>query len=308
MGDGDNAQARLAARGIEQAADVQRLALKPGGEAGRRQEVIEAKRQVEAILFRVKGVQLHDADRIKRRSLDQPDQLGQVEAAPGAPAAEQDIGHQDMLTAADRVGRLPDQTEQAAGQAADLFLQQLGIVEDFAGRYAKGLQNGNRDAGRTAGRIDGKFRRGAHVADAIAVLAPSGDAQAPFFRLLRGELIRCQASLAGVVLVDPGPEVRWRQVGERQHQVGHVALGVDHDGRYAVQGGFLQKADAKAGLAAAGHADTNGMRRQVLRLVKQKAVFLNLLLTRLTGTPHIENAEFFKIHRRSPPILSLLVF
>ena len=54
------------------------------------------------------------------------------------------------------------------------------------------------------------------------------------------------------------------QLGEGQQQVGQVALGVDDDGRHAVDGRLLEQVDAQAGLAAAGHADKHGMGDQVL--------------------------------------------
>ena len=47
---------------------------------------------------------------------------------------------------------------------------------------------------------------------------------------------------------------------------------VDADGRDAVDGGFLQQRQAQAGLAAAGHADADGVGRQVLRVVEHQVV------------------------------------
>jgi hypothetical protein len=54
--------------------------------------------------------------------------------------------------------------------------------------------------------------------------------------------------------------------------VGHIALGVDHQGGDVPQGGFLQQVDAQAGLAGAGHADDDGMRGQVVGIVEQGLV------------------------------------
>ena len=47
VGDGEDRQPRLALGRVEQAADVERLAFHPGGEAGRGQQVVQPHRQVE---------------------------------------------------------------------------------------------------------------------------------------------------------------------------------------------------------------------------------------------------------------------
>ena len=57
-----------------------------------------------------------------------------------------------------------------------------------------------------------------------------------------------------------------------QQGVGHIALGIDHQGRNAVQGGLFQQVDAQAGLARAGHADHDRMGGQVSRVVEQRLV------------------------------------
>ena len=54
---------------------------------------------------------------------------------------------------------------------------------------------------------------------------------------------------AGGIGIHPGFEIGRGQVGEMQQQVGEVALGVDHDGRDILQGGFFEQTDAQAGLA-----------------------------------------------------------
>jgi hypothetical protein len=40
--------------------------------------------------------------------------------------------------------------------------------------------------------------------------------------------------LSGLVLVDPGPEILGPETGKKQGQVSQVALGVDDEGRDAV--------------------------------------------------------------------------
>ncbi|MDP2999605.1 MAG: hypothetical protein Q8N47_19100 [Bryobacterales bacterium] len=100
-----------------------------------------------------------------------------------------------------------------------------------------------------------------------AVLSPPGQPVAPQRRLLRGVVLDRNALAPRVVLAHPGSEVLRAQIRESQQQIGQIALGIDHDGRNAVDRRFLQQADTKAGLAAAGHAHADGVRDQVARIV-----------------------------------------
>ena len=82
---------------------------------------------------------------------------------------------------------------------------------------------------------------------------------------------------ARVVLVDPGPEVLRAQRREGEQQVAEVALGIDHDRRARRRSRPPRcSAEAQPGLAAAGHADADGVRRQVLRVVEDVAVLQRL--------------------------------
>ena len=71
----------------------------------------------------------------------------------------------------------------------------------------------------------------------------------------------------GIVGVDPGTKILGQQVGEGQEQVGHVALGIDDQGGDAIEGRFFQQDDTQAGLAAAGHAQADGVGRQVAGII-----------------------------------------
>ena len=67
----------------------------------------------------------------------------------------------------------------------------------------------------------------------------------PFFQSSACCAANCvgrQALAARLVLVDPGREVRRPQLGEGQQQVGEVALGIDDDGRDAVDRRLFEQA------------------------------------------------------------------
>ena len=71
-------------------------------------------------------------------------------------------------------------------------------------------------------------------------------------------------------LVDPRPKVARLELGKRQQQVAEVALGIDRDRRDAVERRLFQQRQAQPRLAAAGHADANGVRREILAVVEQR--------------------------------------
>jgi len=96
---------------------------------------------------------------------------------------------------------------------------------------------------------------------------PASQALAPLRRHLLRVFVRFQPGVARIVEIDPGREVRRAQRGEGQQQVGDVALGVNDDGRDVVQHRLFEQGDAQAGLAAAGHAQHDGVRGQVARII-----------------------------------------
>jgi hypothetical protein len=104
----------------------------------------------------------------------------------------------------------------------------------------------------------------------VGRLIPVREALAPRVGLLLRELIRREAPAGGVGGVHPGAEVRLRQRRKGQEDIGQISLGVDGQHRDAVDGRFLDEADAEAGLAAARHADADRVRDQVLRFVEDR--------------------------------------
>ena len=129
----------------------------------------------------------------------------------------------------------------------------------------------------------------------------------PQFRLLAGVVVGRDALARGVVLVDPGPEVGRAQLGEGQHQVAQVALGIDDDGRDAVEGRLFEQADAEARLAAAGHAHADGVGHEVLGVVEQQIV-LERARGQVVGPTQVERPQLLEVlHRPSLAVVGTLV-
>ena len=113
VGDRQDRHARLPFAGVQEAADIERLALHPGGEAGRGDEVVQLECQGEPLLGREEGLQVDHADLVEWRRLHGVDHAGEVKVAAGAPGLVQEIGQQDVLAAGDGVG-----VDAQEGQAA----------------------------------------------------------------------------------------------------------------------------------------------------------------------------------------------
>src|SRR5690606_2146331 len=64
----------------------------------------------------------------------------------------------------------------------------------------------------------------------------------------------------------PRPEVLRTQCGEVQQQVADVALGIEDERRDAGEERLLEQHDTESGLAGAGHADDDTVRREFVRL------------------------------------------
>jgi hypothetical protein len=270
VGDRDDRDARPAIAGMQQALQIERLTLEPGTEAGRGEQVVDGHRQAEAILGRVESLEVEHAHLLEGRLLDRADQAGEVERAALAPGSVEDGGQQDVLAALQRVGGNADQPEQPGDHAAHPFAQRGRLGGRASLRRFERAQHRQRQAGVAARRVDGHVRRVAEVPYARAVLAPLRQPLAPGLGHAGRPLGRRDALALRLRGVDPGREVGGGKVREGQQQVRDVALGVDDQRRDAVEGRFLEQRDAQAGLAGAGHADADGVRRQVLRVVQQR--------------------------------------
>ena len=198
-----------------------------------------------------------------------------------------------MLAAA-RSGLDARQRQQAGRRVARALAEQLRVVPDGSGRRGEGGQDRDRKAGRAAGRVDGELGGVAEALDPGAVLPRLRKPLPPGLRLLRGKRVGRHPGAPRLVLVDPGPEILRGEPGERQEQVAQVALRIDGDDRHAVDGRFLDQAQAESGLAAARHADAEGMGHQVARVVQDRLVE-RLSRLDVVFTAEVEQAELLEV-------------
>jgi hypothetical protein len=204
-----------------------------------------------------------------------------------------------VLAARARVGLHAQQREQRGGGGGHALAEQLVVRGQRRRGRGQRAQDGERQAGRAAGRVDGDVGRGAQARDARGVLARVGEAAAPGLGHLRGLRIRRQPLARGVRLVDPRPELRRRQPGELQCEVPQVALRIDGEGRNAVDGQLLEQRDGEARLAAAGHAHDDPVRGQVAGVIQQQLV--QRTARRIVAAAEVEHAELFVVlHARDP--------
>ncbi len=289
--DRDDRDARLAVRVVEQRLDVERVAGEPGLEPGRCQQAVDAERELRAVLRREEALDVEDAHLVERRLLHRPDQGGEVEALALAPRGVEQGGEQDEFATADRIGVDAEQSEQAGDGRADTLLERGGVVRDHGIGRCKRTEDRQRPASVRAGRVDVHDGRVTQALNALAVLAPLLESLAPGRCGCRRELVDALALARGFAGVDPGLEVFRPQLRKGQCEVGDVAFRVDDDGGNAVDRGLLEQRHAEAGLAAAGHADADRMRRQVARVVQQFVA--ELLRGRVVLPAEVEDAELF---------------
>ncbi len=292
MRDGEDRDARLAVRVVEQPADIQRLAFEPRGEGRRGEQAVQRHRQFVAILGREEEFQIDDADPIHRRILDAPDQLGEVEVFAGTPSSAENVGNEDVLAAAHRIGINAEETQKARGREADPIEEEFAILEQCRRRRGEGGEDRHRNAGRRARREDGEIGRFAQTLDPISILSPRGEAVPPQRALLRGEVVGRQILPLRVAFIDPWPEILRPQLREGEEQIAEIALRIDGDRRHAVERGLLDQADAEPGLAAARHADADGMGHEIARIIEEESG-LRLPRGEIVGPSEIEGAELF---------------
>jgi hypothetical protein len=71
-------------------------------------------------------------------------------------------------------------------------------------------------------------------------------------------------------------------------QVAEIALRIDRERGNAVDRGFFEQREAEARLAAAGHADADRVRRQILRVVEQRRIRWRAVRAKQAGGIHRE--------------------
>ena len=299
MRDRQDRNPRLAFRGPEQARDVEGLSFHPGREARRGQEVVQGHGQLETLLRREEGVDVQHTELLERRILDGADQLGQVEVAAFVPGVLDDVREQDRFTALDRIRIDAEQREQPGDASLDLLADGFGVFHQRGRRRVEGLEQADRTTGGAPRCVDGEVGRVAQALDALAVLPPIRESVAPEVRRLLGEGRGVHALARRFAGVHPRFEVPGLELGERQEQVPHVSLRIDHDGGNAVDRRFLEQADPEPRLAATGHAHAHRVRRQVLGVVEQNLV-VRLTGRLVLGASEIERAQLLEVLHRGP--------
>ncbi len=296
VGDGEDGDARLARRRVEQLLDGQRLALHPAAESRTGDEGIELQGQFHPFGRRVEGVHREHAHLLERRLRHPGDEGFQGKRLALLPGIVEDGGEEHVLAALQRVGVDAEQAEQRGHGGADHVGQGLGVGQHLGGRRLEAVENGHRPHGGAARGVHGELGALPHAPDALAVLVPVGQPLAPLVGGAPGQFVHAQPLLLGRGRVDPGAEIGRGQVREGEQQVAHVALGVDDDGRQPVNGRLLEQRDAQAGLAAAGHADDGRVRGQLLALDEQRPAGC-LAGVRVDFPAQVEEIELFVIDR-----------
>ncbi len=176
-----------------------------------------------------------------------PTSVPEVERLALRPRGLDEVAEQDVLARRERVGGDADQAEQARHVALDLVAHHLHVAH--VGRGLERADDVERHARRRARRVDGEADRVPQRLDAVGRDAPAGQSVLPRGRLLLGERVRREPGLLRVPVVDPRAEVGRREVGEREAEVGEVALGVDQQARDAGRQRLLDEHHAEPGLA-----------------------------------------------------------
>ncbi len=298
--DGEDRDPRLPLRCVEQAAHVERLALAPGGEGRRGQQIVEDHRQLEAVLRREERLEVQHAELLEGGALDRADQRGEIEVAPLAPGAIEERREQDVLAAADRIRLDPQQGQQPRHRREGALAKRLLVTGHLGRGCGERAQHAERNPRAAARGVDGEVGRIAEAGDALTRLTPLRQTFPPQLRRPAGVLFGRAAGPRRLCRVHPGEEVRGTQLGKVQQQVPQVAFRIDGDGGDAVEGGLFEQRDAEPRLAAARHADADGVRGQVLRVVEQVLV-TDAGFLQVVDASEIEGPELLVIRHPVPP-------
>ena len=270
MGDRDDRRFRIVPVADEHLFDVERHTLGPRRERRGRQKTVELQRQLGPLSRREERIEVDDTELAHGWVLDERQQPSEVEVDTVAPRSVDQVGQQHVLTARERIGLDAHETQEATDQAVDLVAEGL-LVGVCPGRVQV-ADDVQRHAGGRARCVDGEVGRGSQPGDAVLADAGPGEAGLPELGGRRGQLVGGLAVAFSLALVDPWAEVGWGQIGERQQQVPHVALGVDHQRGYSLEQGFFQQTDAQSGLARTGHAHDDAVGGEVGSLVDDPLV------------------------------------
>ncbi len=249
-------QAGTAVRRPEQLGHVQWGAGAPGLEPGGGEEPVERHGQRRALLRGDDGVEFHHAEGAHGRRLHPGHQGRQVQRLARGPRRVDQVGHEQVLGAGERVAGDADQAEQAGGDGLDLGGERLGVSTLRAARSGQGAHDVEGCRRRGARRVDPHGDGGAQGGDLLRAQVPLGQAVTP----LGGDLGGIRS------LRDPRGEVLGGEPGEGEQQVGQVALGVDGEHRDAGGERLLDQCHGQPGLAGSGHPDDDAVGAQVARV------------------------------------------
>jgi hypothetical protein len=160
-------------------------------------------------------------------------------------------------TSAATVAVLPEPTE------VDVLLEFVRIFARPGHRRSERTEYRERPSLSAPRCVERQLRALVQAPDAVPVLAPLGQPPLPALCDLARMSVRARPGAFGLALVDPGAELGGRERGEAEQQVPKVALRVDRDRRNSVDGGLLEQTHAQTRLPAPGHAETDGVRREV---------------------------------------------
>ena len=290
---------RLALGRVQQAADVERLALHPGGEPGRGQQVVQRHRQREPLLGGKKRLEVErrrpcrtaasGSARIRpARSRSRPARQALVEDVRRAGCAR-GCGAGRRRCRAAPAGPRRAAAIRSRSASASLDQRPAAARRTIAASRAAVRRCCRACRSRCRPRRASRLMRAPSWPHSARPFAPAARPSASANCSAREPLPR------RLVGIDPGREVLGAQLGKGEQQVGEVALGIDGDRRDAVDRRLFEQRQAQAGLAAAGHADADGVRRQVLRVVEQRARRLALRAVQVVAPAEVEDAELLEV-------------
>ncbi len=147
MGDVEDAVTGLSLLGVEKAIDVQWLAFQPALEARRGYEAVERHRQLEAVILRIEGVDIENAELVNRWALNRGDQFCQVQILVSAPEMFEDGGEQNGFTASDGIGVDAHKLHQRCHRSVYPLTNELSVFVEIDSRGGQAVDDADGQTG-----------------------------------------------------------------------------------------------------------------------------------------------------------------
>ena len=239
MGGVEDGEPRPAVGGAQHLRDVEGLALAPGLEGGRGEEVVERHHQPLPLLAREDALHGQGADLLEGRIGHRGDQGLEVEALAGAPGVLDEVGEEDRLLGLERVGVDLQEAQEARPRCPAISSRRSSSAES---KGTLGASSDCRTFSETPafdpGRVDRGLVRLDEGRDVLARKAPLARAPSPGRGGVGRGRLHVLAVAARGLRVDPGLERRGVELLEEEEQVAEVALRVDGDHRRSPGGGL----------------------------------------------------------------------